>query len=80
MRLSFALPSLIVLAFAGSTHATLDKAHESTRLSPINVADFEKAFGIHRRAVDDYSHLEPSSKARMVFGRPSSMPVQSSCS
>lgn len=70
---AFALRSgLVALALALSAHATLENNPESIRMSPIKLSDWEAATGIHRRASDDYSHLEPNDQARLIFGRPTS--------
>ncbi|KAL8653320.1 MAG: hypothetical protein Q9226_003896 [Calogaya cf. arnoldii] len=39
-------------------------------LKPININDFEAATGIRRRAAEDFSHLDPSTQAQLIYGRP----------
>ncbi|KAL8669848.1 MAG: hypothetical protein Q9168_005577 [Polycauliona sp. 1 TL-2023] len=42
----------------------------ATALKPININDFETATGIRRRAAEDFSHLDPSTQAQLIYGRP----------
>ncbi|KAI4278080.1 MAG: hypothetical protein L6R38_005321, partial [Xanthoria sp. 2 TBL-2021] len=42
----------------------------ATALKPININDFEVATGIHRRAAEDFSHLDPNTQAQLIYGRP----------
>lgn len=44
----------------------------ATALKPININDFEVATGIHRRAAEDFSHLDPNTQAQLIYGRPGS--------
>ncbi|KAL8886227.1 MAG: hypothetical protein Q9192_006521, partial [Flavoplaca navasiana] len=39
-------------------------------LKPIGINDFEIATGIHRRAAEDFSHLDPGTQAQLIYGRP----------
>ncbi|KAL8766266.1 MAG: hypothetical protein Q9194_006308 [Teloschistes cf. exilis] len=41
----------------------------ATALKPINVLDFEAATGIQRRAAEDFSHLDPTTQAELIYGR-----------
>ncbi|KAL8991674.1 MAG: hypothetical protein Q9169_007759 [Polycauliona sp. 2 TL-2023] len=42
----------------------------ASALKPININDFEDATGIRRRAAEDFSHLDPSTQAQLIYGRP----------
>ncbi|KAL8687755.1 MAG: hypothetical protein Q9224_005059, partial [Gallowayella concinna] len=42
----------------------------ATALKPININDFEAATGVHRRAAEDFSHLDLSTQAQLIYGRP----------
>lgn len=52
----------------------------ATALKPININDFLAATGVHRRAAEDFSHLDLSTQAQLVYGRPGGRfsPVQRS--
>ncbi|KAL8851804.1 MAG: hypothetical protein Q9221_003318 [Calogaya cf. arnoldii] len=50
-----------------STSAPVD---ESMNLHPINLRDYESAIGLHRRAEDDFSQLDPGSQTQLIYGRP----------
>ncbi|KAI4263395.1 MAG: hypothetical protein L6R42_001455 [Xanthoria sp. 1 TBL-2021] len=42
----------------------------ATAMKPININDFEAATGIHRRAAEDFSHLDLNTQAQLIYGRP----------
>ncbi|KAL8897321.1 MAG: hypothetical protein Q9207_007269 [Kuettlingeria erythrocarpa] len=42
----------------------------ATALKPININDFEAATGVQRRAAEDFSHLDLSTQAQLIYGRP----------
>lgn len=44
--------------------------HSAAVLKPININDFEAATGIQRRAAEDFSHLNLSTQAQLIYGRP----------
>ena len=44
----------------------------ATALKPININDFEAATGVQRRAAVDFSRLDPSTQAQLIYGRPGS--------
>lgn len=44
----------------------------ATALKPINIHDFEAATGVHRRAAEEFSHLDPNTRAQLIYGRPGS--------
>lgn len=72
MRSFATISGLAALTFSLLAHATQGYSSHPARLSPIKLSDWEAATGIHRRASDEYSHLKPNDKARLLFGRPSS--------
>lgn len=46
----------------------------ATALKPININDFEAATGVQRRAAEDFSHLDLSTQAQLIYGRPGGKP------
>ena len=66
--------SALALASQGSwlfgASASATKMDKGMTLKPIDVADFESAFGIQRRAVGDLSDLDLKTQEQLIFGRP----------
>ncbi|KAL8941040.1 MAG: hypothetical protein Q9216_002487 [Gyalolechia sp. 2 TL-2023] len=56
----------------GITRRAADRpaSHSPAVLKPINVNDFEVATGIRRRAAGDFSDLDLSTQAQLIYGRP----------
>ncbi|KAL8957970.1 MAG: hypothetical protein Q9193_004880, partial [Seirophora villosa] len=67
--LAAAIPILPILGFPLSADDTV-VGKAATALKPINVLDFEAATGIQRRVAEDFSNLNLSTQAQLIYGRP----------
>ncbi|KAL8728281.1 MAG: hypothetical protein Q9166_005522 [cf. Caloplaca sp. 2 TL-2023] len=66
---AIALSLFPAFGLSGSTGETVI-GNAATALKPISINDFEAATGVHRRAAEDFSHLDPSTQAQLIYGRP----------
>lgn len=68
MRLSSFVP-LVAVIFSLSGHCLPSTSNDGpVTLLPINLGDFEGRQGIQRRADADFSALDPSTHAQLVYG------------
>ncbi|KAL8953271.1 MAG: hypothetical protein Q9222_000876 [Ikaeria aurantiellina] len=65
-----ALGSLFPALGASATPSSTVSGNAASALKPININDFETAAGIQRRAAEGFSHLDPSTQAHLIYGRP----------
>ncbi|KAL8663475.1 MAG: hypothetical protein Q9168_008087 [Polycauliona sp. 1 TL-2023] len=75
MQKIFTSLSLAAVLFTAASHAqplasTSPPVDESVNLHPIKLGDYESALGLHRRAEDDFSQLDPGSQTQLIYGRP----------
>ncbi|KAL8832721.1 MAG: hypothetical protein Q9170_004765 [Blastenia crenularia] len=68
MWLAAVIP-LVVFGHPTSSGGNPD-GHSAATLKPININDFEAATGVQRRAVEDFGHLDLSTQAQLIYGRP----------
>ena len=64
--LALALPAFCL----PSASASSVSADGPLKLRSIHVADFESAFGIQRRAAEEFSSLDLQTQEQLIYGRP----------
>ncbi|KAL8993524.1 MAG: hypothetical protein Q9169_006282 [Polycauliona sp. 2 TL-2023] len=62
--------ALLSAACHGLPSASAQPVDQSMNLHPIKLGDYESALGLHRRAEDDFSSLDPGSQTQLIYGRP----------
>lgn len=69
-HLLFGALALAVPAFClPSASASSASADGPVEMTPINVADFNSAFGIKRRAAAQFSSLDLQTQEQLIYGR-----------
>lgn len=61
--------SALVPAITASPSAEADPA-APLALTPIHLHNYEEAFGLRRRSVQDFSHLDLQTQSELIYGRP----------
>ncbi|MCJ1260649.1 hypothetical protein MMC22_000511 [Lobaria immixta] len=66
---SFISP-FVALSLGLQAYCLSHAVDDSLTLLPINIRDFDATAGIQRRASEDFSDLDPTTQARLIYGRP----------